>query len=84
MMISFFSPVVSGSCAILAGSFPAITAAACRTSPPAEPLDTNAASAPTISAMISPALAFSSWTSTSTLAALFIASITSRRSFVPP
>ena len=47
-MISSLRPVVSGSCVILAGSAPAMQAAACSSSPPAAPLATKPASAPRV------------------------------------
>ena len=47
MTISFLSPSVLGSCRIFTGSLPAMQAAACNSRPPAAPLHTNPASAPT-------------------------------------
>ena len=59
-------------------------AAACRTRPPAAPLDTKPASAPVCWAMILPAASFSSSSRTMAVAASFIASSASGRSLVPP
>ena len=84
MMISFFMPVVSGNRRIRAGSEPATTAAACSTSPLAEPPETKPASAPVASAMALLAARFRSSMFTIMDAALFIASMISGRIFEPP
>ena len=83
-MISSFIPVVSGRRTIFAGSFPAITAAACITRPPPDPLTTTPASAPHISANTFPTALFSSPMSTITFEVFCITSATSGRSFDPP
>ena len=84
MIISFFMPSVLGSRAILAGSDPATTAAACSTRPPAAPLQTKPASAPVMSASTWPAARLSWSMFTMALDARFMASITSGRSLLPP
>ena len=84
MMISSFIPVVSGRRTIFAGFFPAITAAACITRPPPDPLTTTPASAPHISANTSPAALLSSPRSTITFDVFCITSATSGLSFDPP
>ena len=83
-MISSFIPVVSGRRTIFAGSPPAITAAACMTKPPAEPLTTSPASAPHISANTLPAALFNSARLTMTVAVFRMASAASGLSFAPP
>ena len=84
MMISFFIPSVLGRRFILAGSSPAITAAACSTSPPAAPLATKPASAPVASAITRLAARLRSSRLTIIPAALFIASRISGRILLPP
>ena len=83
-MISSFIPVVSGRRAIFAGSLPAMTAAACMTSPPPDPLTTSPASAPQISASTWPAARLSSFMSTMTDAVRCMTAAASGRSFDPP
>ena len=61
-----------------------MTAAACRTSPPAEPEVTSPASAPVISAMTLPAATFRSSRLTMVLDAFSMESRTSGLSLLPP
>ena len=84
MTISFLMPVLSGRRRILSSSVPAMQAAAWRTSPPAAPLETKAASTPIVSAMTSLARLFSSWMWTGVLKALETVEITSGRALPPP
>jgi len=60
MMISLAIPVVSGSCRIRTGSVPAMQAAAESNIAAHDPQVTYPASAPVISAILSPTLALSS------------------------
>ncbi len=84
MTISFGIPRVSGRRVILAGSSPAMHAAACKMSPALAPAVTNAASAPSMRAMAAPAASFSSSRFTRACEASRIASSASGRRSEPP
>jgi len=73
-----------GQASDLAGSAPAMHAAACKMRPELAPAVTNAASAPSMRAMAAPAASLSSSMFTSACEASRIASSASGRSMEPP